>query len=65
MTTLPQKELLRVDEVAKFFRVTERTVRRWIEHGHLAAERTPGRGIRIIRDSALKCRKPFKKGELE
>jgi len=57
MSDLPDKTLLLVSEVAEFFRVTERTVRIWIEHGHLEAERTVhGRAIRITRVSVLKCR---------
>jgi excisionase family DNA binding protein len=63
MTDLPDKTLLRVDEVAAFFRVTERTIYLWCEHGHLAAERTPGKSIRITRESALKCRLPYEREE--
>ena len=51
----PNKELLRVDEVADFFSVTERTIRLWIEHGHLQAEKVVGI-IRISRESVNKCR---------
>jgi excisionase family DNA binding protein len=61
MNDLPEKTLLRVEEVAGFFRVTERTVRLWCEHGHLEAERTPGRSIRITRESVLKCRLPYER----
>jgi excisionase family DNA binding protein len=57
MIKLPDKELLRVEEVANYFSVTNRTIYLWIEHGHLEAERTVmGRSIRITRESALKCR---------
>ena len=31
MTKLPDKELLRPDEVASYFRVSPRTVYRWLE----------------------------------
>lgn len=55
MSKLPDKELLRVDEVAAFFSVTERTIRLWIEHGNLAAEKIVGT-IRITRESVLNCR---------
>ena len=55
MLELPQKELLRVDEVANFFSVTDRCIRLWIEHGHLKAERIVG-AIRVTRESVLKCR---------
>ena len=55
MLELPMKELLRVDEVANFFSVSERTIRLWAEHGHLEAVKIVG-SIRITRESALKCR---------
>ncbi|MDD5775513.1 MAG: helix-turn-helix domain-containing protein [Candidatus Omnitrophica bacterium] len=55
MTTLPEKELLRVDEVADFFSVTERTIRGWIESGRLEAEKIVGT-VRIKRESVEKCR---------
>ena len=55
MLELPKKELLRVDEVANFFSVTDRCIRLWIEHGHLKAERIVG-AIRVTRESVLKCR---------
>lgn len=55
MLELPKKELLRVDEVAEYFSVTERTIRLWLEHGHLAAEKIVGT-VRVTRDSVLKCR---------
>lgn len=53
MTSLPQKPLLRVDEVAVYFRVTPRTVYLWIEQAKLPATPTPGGGIRIPRDSII------------
>ncbi len=55
MTTLPAKDLFRVDEVATYFDVTERTIRLWIEHGHLTAEKIVGT-IRIPREAVLNCR---------
>lgn len=57
--SLPNKELLRVEEVADYFSVTCRTIYLWIENGHLEAERTPGKSIRIIRESVQKCRFPY------
>jgi len=36
---LPKKDLFRVDEVARYFNVTDRTIRLWIEHGLLVAEK--------------------------
>jgi len=52
---LPKKDLFRIDEVAAYFSVTDRTIRLWIEHGHLAGEKVVG-SIRISRDSILHCR---------
>ena len=52
---LPEKALFRIDEVATYFDVTERTVRLWIDHGHLKAVKKAG-VIRILRESILKCR---------
>jgi excisionase family DNA binding protein len=60
---LPDKELLRIDEVADFFSVTDRTIRLWLDHGHLEAERIAGKTIRITRKSVLTCRLPYKTGE--
>lgn len=54
MNDLPKKPMLRVDEVANYFDVTERTVRLWIEHGHLEAHKIVGT-IRITRASVQKC----------
>ena len=48
---LPQKDLLRVGEVAQYFDVTVRTVYLWLKEGRLEAIRTPGRSIRIVRES--------------
>ena len=62
MLELPQKELLRVDEAANYFSVSERTIRLWAEHGHLEAVKIVG-SIRITRESALKCRFGIKKDE--
>jgi len=53
---LPEKVLLRVSEVAQYFDVDERTVRTWIQHGHLDAEYTPGGQKRITKESVDKCR---------
>jgi excisionase family DNA binding protein len=53
---LPEKVLLRVDEVAQYFDVTPRTVYLWIDHGHLEIEYTPGSQIRVTKDSIDKCR---------
>ena len=55
MEKLIDKDLFRVDEIAEYFSVTDRTVRLWIEHGHLKAERIGG-SIRIPYQSVLDCR---------
>jgi excisionase family DNA binding protein len=52
---LPKKELFRVEEVAEYFGVTERTIRLWIEHGHLDKEKIVGI-VRVPRRSILRCR---------
>ena len=51
---LPEKPLFRVDEVATYFSIEERTVRLWIQHGHLTAIKKGGI-IRIPRKSILDC----------
>ena len=56
MSTLPQKELLRPDEVAAYFSVTVRTVRRWIGEGKLKAVRVFG-VTRIPRKEVVKAQK--------
>jgi len=52
---LPNKELLRPDEVARYFSVTERTVRLWCEHGHLESVKV-ARTMRVTRESVVACR---------
>lgn len=60
---LPNKELLRVEEVATYFSVTNRTIYLWIEHGYLEAKRTPGKSIRILRESVKNCCLPYEQEE--
>ena len=48
MNGLPNKALLRVDEVASYFDVTRQTIYLWIDHGLLEAEKYKG----IIRVSS-------------
>lgn len=52
---LPKKASIRVDEAAEYFDVSAGTIRTWIDHGHLKAEKVVG-SIRITRKSILKCR---------
>ena len=49
---LPKKELLRPDEVAKYFSVTKRTVYKWCECGQLDHIRV-GRTLRVVRSSVV------------
>lgn len=58
MPSLPEKDLLRVDEVADYFSVTKKTIYLWIENDHLQAEKIAGSVVRITRESVLKCRFP-------
>jgi len=53
MTELPNKELLRPDEVAEYFSVTQETIRNWCHKGILEA-RFPGGRLRITRESVIK-----------
>lgn len=52
---LPKKNSFRIDEAARYFDVSDRTIRLWVDHGHLAAEKVVG-SIRITRNSMLSCR---------
>lgn len=54
-STLPKKDLFRIDEVANYFSVTDRTIRLWIDHGHLKTEKLHG-SVRILRESILNFR---------
>ena len=55
MIDLPEKKLMRVDEAAKYLDVHPRTIRRWIEHGILEAEKLAG-SIRISRVAIVEFR---------
>ena len=52
-----KKPLLRVDEVATYFDVHPRTIRLWIENGHLIAEKLSGSCLRVTRESVIEYRK--------
>jgi excisionase family DNA binding protein len=52
-TNLPDKELLRPDEVAKFWRVSVKTIYRWIEIGIIPGVKKGGT-VRVRRDEAEK-----------
>lgn len=64
MSTLPDKELLRPDEVATFFEVSKSLVYQWVSLGELAAEKYGG-VIRIPRDGVLLFRENHKMKPLE
>ena len=53
---LPDKDLLRPDEVAKFWRVSVKTIYRWIDLGIMPGVKKGGT-VRIERDEAEKCEK--------
>lgn len=53
MSTLPDRDLLRTDEVAAYYAVTIRTVYLWIENDKLSIVPTPGGQLRITRASVL------------
>jgi excisionase family DNA binding protein len=55
LTDLPDKKLLRVSEAAAYFSVSERSIRLWIAHGHLTAEKPHG-SIFISRESIKQFR---------
>jgi excisionase family DNA binding protein len=56
MSTLPEKDLLTVDEVAEYFTITTKTVYRWIEKGALISIKVGGI-IRIPRNSLFSDKK--------
>jgi len=57
-STLPKKDLFRVDEVAAYFNVSRSTIYLWVDHGILKAEKYNGQNgtIRISRKAILSCR---------
>lgn len=50
---LPEKTLLRPDEVARFFSVSIRTVYGWVDMGRLQGNKY-GKVLRIYRESVLR-----------
>ena len=51
---LPNKKLLRPDEVAIYFNVTVKTIYAWIKHDYLEAYKIR-KTLRIKRESVEKC----------
>lgn len=58
MTTLPDKELLRPDEVAAYYSVKVKTVRGWIATGKLDAIKIAGGLLRVPRTAINKIESP-------
>ena len=50
---LPQKAMLRPDEVARFLNVSRRTVYNWVEDGKIDAKKCSRNLIRISRESVI------------
>jgi len=57
MSELPNKALLRPDEVAEYYQVSTSTVRGWIRSGKLKAVEIGGRLKRIPYENALNLQK--------
>ena len=55
MNELPNRALLRVDEVAEYFNVSNKTIYLWIDHGLLIAEKYKGI-IRIPKEAITSFR---------
>jgi len=53
MWKLPNRELVRIDEAARYAVVNERTIRRWAEHGIIEKVTIPSGQPRITRESLL------------
>jgi excisionase family DNA binding protein len=51
--SLPDKDLFRVGEVAQHWRVTERTIRRWVRGGRLCAILL-NKSVRIPREAVTR-----------
>lgn len=58
MSELPNKALLRPDEVAEYYSVKEKTVRGWINTGKLEAVKVAGKLWRIPRSAIEKIEIP-------
>jgi excisionase family DNA binding protein len=54
MTDLPNKTLLRPDEVAVFFSKSKKTIYRWIELGDIEAIKTKSGSRMILRESVMR-----------
>lgn len=63
MRDLPDKTLLRVDEVARFFSVSPKTIYVWCDIGALKACKPGGSSLRIFRKSVLELVKKTTKDD--
>jgi excisionase family DNA binding protein len=52
-STLPDKAYFRVDELADYWRVSEKTIRRWIKGGSLNAIKLNG-SIRVPKEAVIR-----------
>jgi excisionase family DNA binding protein len=57
MTDLPNKPMLRPDEVATFWRVSVKTIYRWIDLGIIPGVKKGGT-VRVPREEAAQCKRP-------
>lgn len=53
MAELPNREFLRVEEVADFYDVSRQCVYLWEQHGKINGVRKPGKPLMITRESVL------------
>ena len=56
---LPNRQLLRPDEIARYYSVSKSAVYRWIETGKLEAIKVAGKTIRIPRTAVRGIEKDF------
>lgn len=54
MTDLPNRDELRVDEVAAHYEVTRQCVYLWVQHSKLDGVRRPGKPLMITRASVVR-----------
>ncbi len=63
MTTLPDKDLFRPDEVAAYFSLNVKTIYGWIDTGKLEAVKVgPNHTLRITREAIEKIIRPVANG---
>ena len=60
---LPDKKLLRVSETANYFGVHERTIRLWIDHGKLIAEKSESGGTVFVTRESIRSFRLMRKIE--